>query len=288
MSRTHNGNPSWTWISLLCINTIFSIVLAFIFNGPLSTSSLAWPDSIGSWFFFSFRFVSFHFISESVCWHKLAFLFLCFMRRCDDVSAKAWRWVRCQKKKRKKKHTLPQSSSDVEQQRRRNTYNFHFVSFRFFVFAVSLCVHCAHFGCERTYQTIGTQCIWEGIVAVRTRLAFNVSVFAFIPDILRNLCASIVNSVAAAVQLTLRICHSKLTSTTTTKNNKHTKWQFSEWQEKRNKYKMRTRDELDSSLACTQHQNQHTKQQKQKQTTTVGTQQVGRHTKATAYAAHTK
>lgn len=137
MSRAHNGNPSWTWISLLCINTIFSIVLAFIFNGPLSTKSLAWPDSIGSWFFFFssfgiFLFVSFHFISESVCWHKLAFFlfFFCFMRHCDDVSAKAWRWVRCDgMKKKEMKHTLRHPICDVEQKRQRITSNFHFVSF---------------------------------------------------------------------------------------------------------------------------------------------------------------
>lgn len=66
MRLAHNGNPSWTWISLLCINAIFSLSFWPLYStGHCQHVLLASADSIGSWFFihseffYSSRFISF-------------------------------------------------------------------------------------------------------------------------------------------------------------------------------------------------------------------------------------
>lgn len=153
---------------------------------------------------FSIRLVSFHF-KISVLALTCIFIFVLHATLWWCVSEGstmgAMRWyIYIKKEKHTLRHRAKETAKHIQ-------FPFCFVS----VFCFRSAVHCARFGCKRTYQTIGLQCIGEGIVAVRTRLAFNVSLLASIPDIQRNLCASIVNSVAGAVQLTLRFCHSKLT-----------------------------------------------------------------------------
>lgn len=207
---------------ILCINTIFSIVFGFYIPTTWTTRL----DRLICVHCFVLH--SFHFISESMCWHKLAFLFFVSLLFMWQFEITVWRPDDGCDALIYKKKTRSNIRHATTSKRDGKT---HLISDLCYFFSRFMCVvvafrvvHCAHFGCERTYQTLETYNEFgEKVYRVR---GWNESHIYIRCLLLRS--AIKFRTFYKFMCVDCQLCGCCCADVVRSKNNEHSKWQISE------------------------------------------------------------
>lgn len=166
-----------------------------------------------------------------MCWHKLAFYifsFLCFScdslkSRCEGLTMGAMRCYIQEKTRSDIRHATT-SKRDGKTHLISDLCYIFFLSLHFCCFVAFRVVHCAHFGCERTYQTLeNVQCIrWEGIVTV---VESNHTIHIYIRCLLLRSAIKF-RTFYKFMCVDWQVCGCCCADVVPSKNNKHSKWQI--------------------------------------------------------------